>query len=1019
MMRTTGRRATWWGSRIAAQLTAVALVAVAPSALAVRPPSYLLDRPTLEVANGPAVRPQRLVTWNVVPPRAQPGWDALARELGPGSQASWDTVTGVPTRIYGAGIPAPGAMASAAIAEKLARAFVERHLGLLAPGEKASDLVLVSNELSGGQRTVGFAQLHRGMPVLGGQLGVSFRNDRLFVAGSLALPRVQAEPPAAVLEPEAARIAAAEWLADGALGSFAALGTGAVEGPLILPLVGSARVHTPVVVRVMVDTAQPAGRWAVYLDAQSGARVAREQLLRFANGTLLYNAPVRYPGAGRQDYPAAYASLWLDGIATSADPLGTVSWPTAVTASLLTSASGNYATVQNAAGANAQDTLALAPDGSAVWSAPGNEQRDAQISAYTHANVARTYVRAIDPDAAISWLDSTLPITVNVADVCNAYSDGQTITFFQSGGGCENSARLSDVVYHEWAHTLHIQAVIPGVGSFEGGLSEGLSDFLAATMANDSGIGRGFFYDDSPLRELNPQGYEYTWPTDLGEVHQTGLIIGGALWDLRKALSDKLGVQAGVAHTDFLWLQALRRAVDIPSTYVEMLAADDDDGNLDNGTPNLCEINRAFGLHGLRPLPVIKNELGVVPPGLDGYRVVLAPLPLTASCPGDGAPSAEVEWRLRSSPGSGGVIPMVASNGALEAQIPPQDEGSVVQYRLKAIFGEGAVAWFPGNPADPYYEFFVGAVEPIYCTGFETDPWAAGWTHGTYGGAGDDDWQWGAPQAPPASTDPPTAYAGAKVLGTDLGLDASDGKYTPDVYSFATSPTVDVSGYPNVRLQYRRWLNIEDGYYDTARISANGMEVWRNFDSEQEGGGVNHSDKEWRFHDADLSAAAAGGQVHVTFELLSDPGLELGGWNIDQLCIVGVVSSACGDGTVTGLEQCDEGPNNSDTEPDACRTDCQAAGCGDGVEDTGEECDDGNGTPGDGCEPDCTRSPDGPFGPDAGPQGWPAGTTVIDNGCGCRLGARPALPRISPWWALAGWLALRLGRGVRQPRSRC
>ncbi|MFH2009334.1 MAG: hypothetical protein ABI333_22275 [bacterium] len=47
----------------------------------------------------------------------------------------------------------------------------------------------------------------------------------------------------------------------------------------------------------------------------------------------------------------------------------------------------------------------------------------------------------------------------------------------------------------------------------------------------------------------------------------------------------------------------------------------------------------------------------------------------------------------------------------------------------------------------------------------------------------------------------------------------------------------------------------------------------------------------------------------------------------------------CGDGTVDPGEACDDGALNSDTAPDACRTNCSAAGCGDGVVDTGELCD--------------------------------------------------------------------------------
>src|SRR5262249_42599341 len=42
----------------------------------------------------------------------------------------------------------------------------------------------------------------------------------------------------------------------------------------------------------------------------------------------------------------------------------------------------------------------------------------------------------------------------------------------------------------------------------------------------------------------------------------------------------------------------------------------------------------------------------------------------------------------------------------------------------------------------------------------------------------------------------------------------------------------------------------------------------------------------------------------------------------------------CGNGTPEGAEECDEGAENSDTVPDACRTNCTRAGCGDGVIDS-------------------------------------------------------------------------------------
>ncbi|MBW2526910.1 MAG: hypothetical protein JRI23_22190, partial [Deltaproteobacteria bacterium] len=633
--------------------------------------------------------------------------------------------------------------------------------------------------------------------------------------------------------------------------------------------------------------------------------------------------------------------------------------------------------------------LSLDPGATAVWSDAATEFVDAQLSAFVHAGLARDHVAAIEP--SIPWLDEPLQVHVNVDDQCNAYSDLQSIHFYRAGGGCENTARLADVVYHEYGHTVHYQALLDGVGAYESGLSEGLSDYLAATITGDPAVAPGFFLGSAPLRDIDPDGYEHQWPEDIGESHTTGLIMSGALWDLRSALSQKLGAETGVAHADYLMVQAMRRAVDIPSSYVEVLAADDDDGDLDNGTPNACEINRAFGQHGLRAVDATVSQLDVQPPGRDGYRVTFEPHGLLSQCPGDETLDVELSWRLRESPSVGGTLAMAPVGDRYETSIPVQGDGVVVQYSVRATFGADGASYvhFPANPADRFYEMFVGHVEPLYCTGFETDPLADGWTHGALStGSGHDDWQWGTPSAPAAAGDPAAAFEGTRVYGNDLGKLDGDGSYPPNAWSFAESPAVDTAGFETVRLQYRRWLTVEDGFYDQARVLVGGTALWKNHDSDEEHASLHHRDRQWRFHDVDLSSLVSDDSVAVRFDLRADQGLHFGGWTLDQLCIVGYVPTECGDGRLTGGELCDDGLDNSDAEPDACRTDCQPARCGDGVVDTDEECDGGGG-----CEPDCTLSPVAPDGGSA-----PNDPIVVDQ-CGCRLPGAPSPART--WWLLA------------------
>jgi MYXO-CTERM domain-containing protein len=66
--------------------------------------------------------------------------------------------------------------------------------------------------------------------------------------------------------------------------------------------------------------------------------------------------------------------------------------------------------------------------------------------------------------------------------------------------------------------------------------------------------------------------------------------------------------------------------------------------------------------------------------------------------------------------------------------------------------------------------------------------------------------------------------------------------------------------------------------------------------------------------------------------------------------------SPCGDGVTQEAfgEECDDADDNSDTMPDACRTNCRPASCGDAVVDTGEDCDEGDANDDSGaCHTDC------------------------------------------------------------------
>jgi cysteine-rich repeat protein len=855
-----------------------------------------------------------------------------------------------PRAIIAKPVEAKGSMASAAIASEAARAYLRSHLEELAPGVRAENFVEVSNAVHQGMRTIGYQQMHKGMAVQGGQVSFRFKKDRLFMAVTSAWPTTSERPARTVLREEAEANAVRhlrEKLGiEGVAESF--------TGPMILPLPSALPSENSdrVVVEVKVRSRHPIALYSVYLDAKSAAPIARRQTLMFASGALKMNAPVRRPGAEREDFDAREASVVVDGSNAFADAIGSVTWPGPANAAVVLLPVGPRVEVINDAGRTASVAVSLADGASFTWDMRNNEFIDAQLSAYVSVLRVKDYTKTMAP--WLDWLDGdALPTTVNIADVCNAYSDGDTINFYRAGQGCENTARLPDVVYHEFGHSLHAQLITPGAGRFDTALSEGISDFLAASMTGDPGTARGFFQDDSPLRDIDPADSEARWPENVSarDPHETGLIIGGALWDLRKALIAELGEQPGIALVNQIFVAILMRAGDIPSSYNEALAVDDDDGDLTNGTPHFCTIYDAFALHGL-------GGAGVHAPQLDGTTVVVG-VEGANECEGSRVGSAVVKWEYRGEVDSGGTIELAEGDGNWSGALPTDRERVVVRYRVEVTLANGTAFAWPNNPGDPQYELYIGQVEPIYCTDFESDPFADGWAHAPLDNAepDTDDWMFGEPRPTFGSGDPSSAHSGTNVIGNDLApTEEYDGRYAREAGNIATSPSIDVTGSTHVRLHYYRWLNIEDGRADQAVIRANGEGAWANRATAMGGPRLDHRDTEWRFHDVDLSPMIVDNQIQVSFELEANGRTRFGGWNIDDFCIVRPVLR-CGDGFHEGEEACDDG---NAIDGDGCETSCTvtpAPVCGNNRLETGELCDDGNALNGDGCESTCVMTP--------------------------------------------------------------
>ena len=161
-------------------------------------------------------------------------------------------------------------------------------------------------------------------------------------------------------------------------------------------------------------------------------------------------------------------------------------------------------------------------------------------------------------------------------------------------------AFIISLVIHEYGHGLQQFIYDPYSPNYNSsGLSEGCSDYWGMTLTDNPCLGNGFFGQGTCLRDGN-NSLQYPGNSCGGSVHCYGEYIMGSLWIMRENLIDLHGYDNGIEISDnlFYWGQTGRPSNDLD--YLdEILIADDNDGNVQNGTPNYMQICDAFAMHNL------------------------------------------------------------------------------------------------------------------------------------------------------------------------------------------------------------------------------------------------------------------------------------------------------------------------------------------------------------------------------------------------------------------------------------
>lgn len=240
-----------------------------------------------------------------------------------------------------------------------------------------------------------------------------------------------------------------------------------------------------------------------------------------------------------------------------------------------------------------------------------DEYTTAVVNAYLQANVVRDFILKYSPNFPGINRENFL-INVNVNATCNASfdTDGDDprtanvwLNFRRAGNGCANTA-FPSVIHHEYGHYLVFMA-----GSEQGQYGEGVGDVLSVLMSDSPDLGLGFFTDcQTGLRSaISSLQYE----CQDANPHMCAPLLSGAVWDTRNALK----ASRPDDYRDILSSLIINSLVTArnddgkitPAITLGLLTLDDDDDNLQNGTPHYCEIDAGFAAHGMgAPYPYLK-----------------------------------------------------------------------------------------------------------------------------------------------------------------------------------------------------------------------------------------------------------------------------------------------------------------------------------------------------------------------------------------------------------------------------
>jgi trimeric autotransporter adhesin len=538
------------------------------------------------------------------------------------------------------------------VLDAIARDFLPRVQSLL--GVDPAQLVL--NRARSGQPAghvwfVDYDVVREGMAIEGARVVFRVNNGNLIQYGTENLPSLSARVPATKLTGAQARAVVARYI-----GGFQAGDTmRADDGPHLVPAAilsarsadgydfGNGRGLTKVW-RITFKRRDVMGTWQAQIDATTGELLSFEDVNEYAqalvSGGVFLNSPLTgaevvrpFPDFGLSVVTAAAGN----GLYTY--PGGTVTGTFSGKFVRITDSCGSVSQASGPFGDIFFGTSPVLADCATPGHGGAGNTHAAREQLYQVARL-KGIVRSWLP--ANTWLNGLLNVNVNLSQTCNAYWDGTSLNFYKAGGGCANSGQIAGISLHELGQGID-QNDGSGV-SPDGATGESYGDTTALLALHDSCIGEGFLssncvgYGDActactGVRDADWNQHASHTPATPDnfirvhcaaasgtgpcgkEAHCESSIPTETMWDL--GARDLPGAGTGAAWTvlDRLWYLSRATATQSFSctagtTYVSngcgtgslwkvFRAIDDDDGNLNNGTPHGGALYAAFNRHGI------------------------------------------------------------------------------------------------------------------------------------------------------------------------------------------------------------------------------------------------------------------------------------------------------------------------------------------------------------------------------------------------------------------------------------